>query len=288
MSLVTYSSSASLIWQRMCSHGSGRDWFTTIQHLALSSKDTFCFCRLLNGLEVQRDSRFSRKLKTEELTCCEISSLLFLSFLITGSADLPQGHESRHLCSPQPQSLQRASGFPAGQWRMPASAGHGVPDHPLRSWWPHLPRRRECGQPLLRGVGVTGGHPGWRSGGYSRSEYFYFYYSSTINSSFCLCEDDIFVLSYSTQSCCCFFHLKCTVFQFLFGASQVVSRSEWVDGTATSLYRKASFYLLYFIPLLLCKLFFNPFTTAFQQPLQSETETRPSQSASESETRHSP
>lgn len=128
------------------------------KHLAPPS---LCFCRLPKAPKVQRDSTVGRKLRWRG--CFPLSA-------VTGSADLPQGHESRHLCSPQPQSLQRAPGFPAGQRRLPASAGHGVPDHPLRPWWPHLPRRRERGQPVLRGVGVTRGHPGRRSGGYSRSD----------------------------------------------------------------------------------------------------------------------
>jgi len=85
-----------------------------------------------------------------------------------GAADLSQGHASGHLRPPQPEGVQGASGVPAGQRRLPAGARHGVPDRPQRAGRPHLPRRRERGQPLLRGVGVTGGHPGRRGGGHFR------------------------------------------------------------------------------------------------------------------------
>jgi len=64
--------------------------------------------------------------------------------------------------SSSPAGVQRTPGVPPGERRLPALAGGGVPDDALRPRRPHLPRRRERGHAVLRGVGVTGGHPGRR------------------------------------------------------------------------------------------------------------------------------
>ncbi|XP_068176821.1 potassium voltage-gated channel subfamily H member 1-like isoform X2 [Antennarius striatus] len=63
------------------------------------------------------------------------------------------------------EGVQGASCVPIGQRRLPAGAGGGVPDAPQRPRRPHLPRRRVHRQPVLRGVGVAGGHPGRRGKG---------------------------------------------------------------------------------------------------------------------------
>ena len=84
--------------------------------------------------------------------------MLFLS--VPGPADLPQGHESRHLRASEPQGVQGTPGLPAGQRRLPAGAGHGVPDGALRPRGPHLPRGGERRQPVLRGLWLPGGDPG--------------------------------------------------------------------------------------------------------------------------------
>lgn len=158
--------------------------FTTKQHLAPPPEDPLCVFVAFQtrwGSSETSVTAASCKRRTWRAVRPAAHCVSLLPF--AGSADLPQGHESRHLCSPQPQSLQRAPGFPAGQRRVPASAGHGVPDHPLRPWWPHLPRRRKRGQPLLRGVGVAGGHPGRRSGGHSRSgDYFLLWLNDSFKS----------------------------------------------------------------------------------------------------------
>lgn len=94
--------------------------------------------------------------------------LFSLLLFLLGVADLSKGYESRYLCPSQPEGVQRAPCFPAGQRWVSQSAGNGVSDHPLRPWRPDLPRWRKCGQPLLCGVGITGGHSGWRGGGHFR------------------------------------------------------------------------------------------------------------------------
>lgn len=96
------------------------------------------------------------------------ADLFFHLFFYQGPLDLPQGHESRHLRAPEPESFQRAPRLPAGQRRLPASPGRGVPDHPLRPGGPHLPRRGKRRCSLLCGLRILGSHPGRRGGGYFR------------------------------------------------------------------------------------------------------------------------
>ena len=126
----------------------------------------YCYCVIIE-LQWETDIiaplvSFTTMLSNIKLVPCFYCGSLkpSISLSLSGSLDLSQRHAGGHLRPPEQTGLQRPPGVPPGQWRLPALARGGVPDHALRTRRPHLPHRRERGHPLLRGVRFTGSHPG--------------------------------------------------------------------------------------------------------------------------------
>ena len=56
----------------------------------------------------------------------KVKAIYIINLPIPGVELLPEGHEGRHLRSPEPEGLQRTSGLSIGQRRMPPRARHAL------------------------------------------------------------------------------------------------------------------------------------------------------------------
>ena len=88
----------------------------------------------------------------------------FLCF--AGVELLSQRHESRHLCTFEPKSLQWASGLQIGLWWLLESLSHAFYHDTFCTWGSALSYRRKHWQPLFHRGGFSWGHTRWWGGRY--------------------------------------------------------------------------------------------------------------------------